>query len=75
MDCPIVFFHAGQFYLTCVGFDGVGYQTGIAVSDNLVNWQRQGIILARGTRDPVTRYNVAATSILRENELCSLGIC
>lgn len=73
VDCPFVFFHSGRFYLTYVGFDGVGYQTGIAVSDDLVNWERQGIILARDANDPVTRYNVAAASILRENELYSPG--
>jgi predicted GH43/DUF377 family glycosyl hydrolase len=73
VDCPFVFFHDGRFYLTYVGFDGIGYQTGIAVSDDLVNWERQGVILARDPSDPVTRYNVAAASILRENELYSPG--
>jgi predicted GH43/DUF377 family glycosyl hydrolase len=73
VDCPFVFSHQGRFYLTYVGFDGTGYQTGIAVSDDLVNWERQGVILARDPNDPVTRYNVAAASILRENELYSQG--
>lgn len=73
VDCPFVFSHGGRFHMTYVGFDGIGYQTGIAVSDDLINWERQGIMLARDPDDPVTRYNVAAASILRENELYSPG--
>ena len=73
VDCPFVFSHEGRFHMTYVGFDGVGYQTGMAVSDDLVTWQREGVMLARNPDDPVTRYNVAAASILRENELYSPG--
>jgi hypothetical protein len=73
VDCPFVFYHEGRFHLTYVGFDGTGYQTGIAVSDDLVTWERQGLMLARDPADPVTRYNVASASILRENELYSPG--
>jgi predicted GH43/DUF377 family glycosyl hydrolase len=73
VDCPFVFSADGTFYLTYVGFDGMGYQTGIAQSDDLVNWQRKGIILARDPADPVTRYNIAMASILRENDLQSPG--
>ena len=73
VDCPFVFRHEGRFYLTYVGFDGTGYQTGIAVSDDLVNWQRQGVILARDPSDPVTRFNVASASILRETEMHGAG--
>jgi predicted GH43/DUF377 family glycosyl hydrolase len=73
VDCPFVYYHDGRFHLTYVGFDGTGYQTGLAVSDDLVNWERRGLMLARDPADPVTRYNVAAASILRENELYAPG--
>lgn len=73
VDCPFVFFHDGRFHMTYVGFDGTGYQTGIAVSDDLVHWERRGLLLARDPSDPVTRYNVAAASILRQNDLHSPG--
>lgn len=73
VDCPFVFSADGKFYLTYVGFDSVGYQTGIAESDNLVDWRRKGIILARDPDDPVTRYNIAMASILRDNDLRSPG--
>lgn len=71
VDCPFVFSANGKFYLTYVGFDGTGYQTGICESTNLVDWTRKGVILARDPKDPITRFNVACASILRENELQS----
>lgn len=73
VDCPFVFYHDGKFHLTYVGFDGTGYQTGLAVSDNLVDWQRIGVILGRDPKDQYTRYNIASASILRENALDSRG--
>ncbi len=71
VDCPFVFSANGKFYLTYVGFDGTGYQTGICESTDLINWTRQGLILARDPSDPNTQFNVASASILRENELQS----
>ncbi|GAA4006084.1 hypothetical protein [Sphingomonas humi] len=73
VDCPFVFSAHGRFYLTYVGFDGRGYQTGIAESKDLINWTRQELILARDPSDPITRFNIACASILRENELRSPG--
>ncbi len=69
VDCPFVFSAHGKFYLTYVGFDGRGYQTGICESDDLVHWTRKGLIMARDPSDPITRHNIACASILRENEL------
>src|SRR3546814_16291121 len=69
VDCPFVFSANGKFYLTHVGFDGIGYQTGICESDDLINWRRLGVIMARDPDDPITRYNIACASILRENEI------
>jgi predicted GH43/DUF377 family glycosyl hydrolase len=71
VDCPFVFSANGKFYLTYVGFDGRGYQTGICESDDLLNWKRLGLIMARDPDDPITRHNIACASILRENELQS----
>jgi predicted GH43/DUF377 family glycosyl hydrolase len=73
VDCPFVFAANGRFYMTYVGFDGRGYQTGIAESDDLVDWRRVAPILRRDAKNPVTRHNIAMTSIVRENELWSPG--
>src|SRR6266700_3870060 len=41
VDSPFVFRHGRHFYMTFVGFDGTGYQTGIAQSDDLINWSNR----------------------------------
>lgn len=69
VDCPFVFSANGRFYLSYVGFDGTGYQTGLAESRDLVTWTDRRLILARDPASPITRYNVAMASILRENAL------
>jgi predicted GH43/DUF377 family glycosyl hydrolase len=73
VDCPFVFHHAGQFHMTYLGFDGTGYQTGLASSRDLVNWTRRGCILRRDPSNPITRYNVALNWILRDLRLRSRG--
>lgn len=69
VDKPFVFRHDGRFLMTYVGFDGEGYQTGLAESGDLLQWRRRGLILGRDPDDPVTRHNIAMDSILRENAL------
>lgn len=73
VDCPFVFSHDGLFYMTYVGWDGTGYQTGLASSKDLVNWKKLGCILKRDPSSPITRYNVAMNWIVRENPLQSPG--
>jgi predicted GH43/DUF377 family glycosyl hydrolase len=72
-DCPFVFAHDGRFYMTYIGFDGTGYQTGLASSPDLVTWTKQGCILRRDPSSPITRYNAALHWILRENAMRSPG--
>lgn len=73
VDCPFVFSSNGRFYMTYVGYDGIGYQTGLAQADDLVHWRRSGLILARDPDDPITRYNIALMCILRDDALDSDG--
>jgi predicted GH43/DUF377 family glycosyl hydrolase len=73
VDCPFVFHRNGLFYMTYVAFDGIGYQTGLASSEDLVHWQKRGCILRRDPASPVTRYNIALNWILRANDLRSVG--
>jgi predicted GH43/DUF377 family glycosyl hydrolase len=73
VDCPFLFRHDGRFYMTYVGWDGVGYQTGLASSADLVNWKRLGCILKRDPSSEVTRYNVAMNWIVRQNGLRQPG--
>ena len=69
VDCPTPFFHNGRYYMLFVGFDGVGYQTGLAASDDLVNWEKLGVILARGGNRDWDKVGMAGTGLLMENDL------
>ena len=73
VDCPFVFSRNGLFYMAYVGFDGQGYQTGLASSPDLVEWKKLGCILKRDPGSPVTRYNIAMNWIVRENGLRTPG--
>lgn len=46
IDCPTVFHHNGLWYMTYLVFDGRGYETWIAQSDNLLEWETKGRILS-----------------------------
>lgn len=73
VDSPFVFLHGERYYMTFLAFDGTGYQTGLASSDNLIDWQREGLILGRDPNSEITRYNVALNWIVRDNGLFSEG--
>lgn len=73
VDSPFVFRHDGEFYMSYLGHDGIGYQTGLAASRDLVNWRRLGCIFKRDPSSPVTRYNAAMNWILRDSHLRSGG--
>lgn len=69
VDCPFVFRHQDRFYMMYVGFDGIGYQTGLAKSDNLLDWRPAGIILRRGQGSGWDSLNAAGAWMLRENDM------
>ena len=69
VDCPNLFCHAGRYYMTYVGYDGAGYQTGLASSDDLLTWTREGLIFGRGPAGSPTAYNAALNCVLRDNAL------
>lgn len=47
-DCPLVWQHGGQWKMWYTGFDGTGYQTALAVSDDLVHWKPAGLVMGYG---------------------------
>ncbi|QHW32796.1 hypothetical protein GZH47_19610 [Paenibacillus rhizovicinus] len=69
VDVPFVFQHGERFFMLHVGFNGVGYQTALAVSDNLIDWTPYGVILKRGEGNGWDSRNTAGCWILRENGL------
>lgn len=73
VDCPFLFAHEGKFWMTYVGWDGTGYQTGLASSADLLDWRKEGLVLGRGPKGSATEYNAAMTCILRDNALFGPG--
>jgi len=73
VDDPIVFYANGAFQMLYIGWDGIGYQTGLATSQNLVHWTRIALVAPRDTASKYTRYNLALSSILRDKNLRSRG--
>lgn len=52
IDCPNVFRHGGRWYMMFVSIRGkIGYQTYLARSDDLLHWERLGIILSHTQGD------------------------
>ena len=45
-DSPTVFRHQGRWYMTYIVFDGKGYETRLAVSDDLLHWETLGNLLS-----------------------------
>jgi predicted GH43/DUF377 family glycosyl hydrolase len=73
VDDPIVFRANNEFNMLYIGFDGTGYQTGLATSPDLVHWTRKALV---GPRDPAskyTQYNLAISSVLRDKNLHGRG--
>jgi predicted GH43/DUF377 family glycosyl hydrolase len=73
IDCPFVFKHDGRFYMTHIGWDGIGYRTGLASSDDLIHWRKEGLLIDRGPKGSTTEFNVALNWIVRDNDLFGDG--
>ena len=73
VDDPIVFRANGRFHMLYIGFDGTGYQTGLAASDDLLHWTREALVGPRDPASPYTKYNLAISSILRDKNLHGTG--
>ncbi len=73
VDDPIVFRANGVFQMLYIGFDGTGYQTGLATSQDLIHWTRKALVGPRNAASTYTRFNLAISSILRDKNLHGTG--
>lgn len=46
LDCPSVFRKNGKWYMVYIVFDGRGYETWLAKSNDLLNWETQGKLMS-----------------------------
>lgn len=67
IDAPFIYQHNNKWWMTYVGFDGKGYRTGLAVSENLLDWKRIGVILDYGKENDFDSCGAAGVWILRNN--------
>lgn len=69
VDCPFVFRHRGHFHMLHLGFDGRGYQTALAISDDLISWTHYATILQRhDDSQDWDRAGAAGTWLLRASD-------
>lgn len=73
VDGPFVFSYRGQLGMTYIGFDGIGYRTGLATSNDLLHWRKEGMIIDRGPAGSPTQFNAALSWIVRDNDLYGSG--
>lgn len=72
VDCPFVFHLQGRLGMTVVGWDGIGYQTGLSWFDG-ESWSDPQLVFAREPDSEHRRFNAALTSIAREPDLRGTG--
>ncbi|WP_051388904.1 family 43 glycosylhydrolase [Arthrobacter sp. 35W] len=72
VDCPFVFRVGGRRGMTVVGWDGIGYQTGLSWWDGTA-WSQPQLVFGRDASVPHRRHNAALTSILRDSSLYGSG--
>lgn len=73
VDDPFVYLHEGAFYMLYIGFDGGGYQTGLAKSPDLVTWERIACVARRDPNSRYTKYNIALSCLVRDHQLNGSG--
>ena len=69
VDGPFVFRHESKWCMTYVGYDGRGYRTGLAESNDLIQWKRLGLVLDWGEEGCSDSFGAACGWILREHDL------
>ena len=68
-DCPTVFQLPGdtKWYMTFIGFDGRGYQSFLAESDDLVRWKQLGLAMGYGPKDEFDHGGVVLGAYLYQS--------
>lgn len=73
VDCPFAFHREGRLGMTFVGWDGVGYQSGLSWYSEREGWSEPELIFPRDPGSVHRKYNSALTSIMRDNALRGSG--
>lgn len=69
VDIPFVFWHKGAYYMVYSGFDGIGYQSALARSDDLLHWEFYTMLLTRDLKSSRwDRNGGAVTWMIKESD-------
>ncbi len=70
VDIPFVFMHHDRFHMVYTGYDGKGYQSALAVSDDLLHWEPVGIMIPRDDENSKAwdRVGCAITWLIKESD-------
>jgi len=66
-DCPLVWEAEGEWRMFYTGFDGRGYQTAWAASDDLVHWEPRGLAMGFGKEGAYDHGGVTFGGMLFES--------
>lgn len=67
VDIPFVFFHQNRYFMLYTGFDGIGYQSALAHSADLIHWEFYCMVTPRLEPGRWDAESTSAACILREN--------
>lgn len=67
VDIPFVFWHGGRYLMLYTGYDGIGYQSALAESNNLIDWQFYTMVTPRMMHDHWDSASTSAASILKQS--------
>jgi len=68
VDIPFVFYHQGKYHMLYSGFDGEGYQSALATSDDLLNWTFKGMVLKRDEDRTWDKVGGSVTWMIKESD-------
>ena len=60
IDCPTIFQKDGKWFMSYIVYDGRGYETWLAESNDLLNWTTKGRIMSFGSDTTAWDWNQAA---------------
>ncbi len=68
-DNAKIFRHNGKIYMFYIGFDGKGYHTALATSDDLINWKTLGIVFGRESESTWEKGGKAISCVFEDKDL------
>ena len=69
VDNARIFRHNGKIYMFYIGFDGQGYHTALATSEDMINWKKLGIVFGRDDESTWEKGGKAISCVFEDKDL------